>query len=212
MGDFRFFKKFVKVGALATGLLSTASHAAVTVTIQESGSDVVASFSGSLDTAALTCAGVATLAILDFDSTTDYAYVLGSAPGGAASDACVASFTTAESFGGLPGGSTPDSGSGGPIGVEVVGGANDLFVPSGYTSGSAISGSSTFTGETISSLGLTAGTFLFDYGDDTVTFVIVAPAIGGGGGSAQSVPATPLWTLLLTVGLIAGIVRFRRAA
>ncbi|MDH4041808.1 MAG: hypothetical protein OEV88_14230 [Gammaproteobacteria bacterium] len=197
-------RKHFGVLAAASVFCCAAANAVVTVTIEESGGDVVASFSGSLDTAALSCTALGTGAILDFTSPTDYAYLLGDAPGVLAVDGCPVTFGTAEPFGGA--GVTPDAGTG-AIGVEVSGG-NAIYVPSGYTSGAAISGSSTFTGQTIAGLSLTPGTFVFDYGADSITFVVVDPAAGGGA-LPTAVPATPLWTLLLTAGLFLGIVRRR---
>jgi len=117
----------LRVWAAASLFCCATANAAVTVTIEESGGDVVASFSGSLDTAALTCSGpIGAGAILDFTSPADYAYLLG-APGVLSVDACPVTFGTAQPFGGA--GDTPDAGVG-AIGVEVSGGSR-IYVPTG---------------------------------------------------------------------------------
>ena len=80
-----------------------------------------------------------------------------------------------------PGGTTAaSSGSGDPFGVDDM----TLDVPAGYISGSALSGSSTFDGTTIASLGFTPGTYVFSWDsgggvvveDDNIT-VQVGPAV-----------------------------------
>jgi hypothetical protein len=191
--------------AVASVLFCASSNAAVTVTIEESGGDVVASFSGGLDTSALTCVNIGAGAVLDFISPTNYAYLLGDAPGVLSVDACPVTFGTAQPFGGA--GDTPVAGVG-AIGVEVSGGSR-IYVPAGYSSGAPISGSSTFTGQTIAGLSLTPGIYVFDYGDDSITFEVVDAAAGGGTSSPTAVPATPLWTLFLIVGALLVMVRWR---
>jgi len=195
-----------RIWATAAIFCCATANAAVTVTIEESGGDVVASFSGSLDTATLSCATLGVGAILEFTSTTDFAYLLGDAPGVLVVDLCPVTFGTAQPFGGA--GDSPDAGTGG-IGVEVSSGSGGIYVPAGYSSGTAISGISTFTGQTLTGLSLTPGSYLFDYGADSITFVVVDPAAGGGTSTPTAVPATPLWTLFLMAGALLGFVRWR---
>ena len=59
---------------------------------------------------------------------------------------------------------TASSGSGQAFGVQDGGGDLAILVPTGYTSNTSLSGSSTFTGQTLASLGLTAGTYTYTWG------------------------------------------------
>jgi hypothetical protein len=64
-----------------------------------------------------------------------------------------------------------------------------LVVPSGYTTGTIISSTQTFTGQTFSSLGLTQGTYVYSWGSganaDSINVVI-----GGGGPTPTPTPTT----------------------
>jgi hypothetical protein len=75
-----------------------------------------------------------------------------------------------------------------------------LYVPQGYVSGAPLSGTATWEGETIDSLGLFPGTYVWSWGDsaaaDSFTLVIVAPD-----GPGTPVPE-PAAALLLGAGLL----------
>ncbi|MGA0175813.1 MAG: PEP-CTERM sorting domain-containing protein [Chthoniobacterales bacterium] len=68
------------------------------------------------------------------------------------------------------------SGSGDTFGVRVQF-LNDVYLPSGYTSGNALSGEAFWSGATLASLGVTPGTYNWNtsYGgvDDTITLNVV---------------------------------------
>jgi hypothetical protein len=68
-----------------------------------------------------------------------------------------------------------DSGTGDFFGVAFAVSTNQLFVPSGYTSGSFISGTTTFNSTTLATLGATPGTYTWSWGS---------------GGSASSIVMT----------------------
>ena len=65
---------------------------------------------------------------------------------------------------GTGGTSTGGSGTGDFFGIGYYGGNNNLFVPSGYTSGSFISGSTTFDFTDLATMGATKGTYTWSWG------------------------------------------------
>ena len=104
-------------------------------------------------------------------------------------------FTTTPSNFGTGGGGAQTSASGDIFGVITFGAPPYLLtVPVGYTTGTAISSTQTFTGQTFSSFGLTTGTYTYTWGSganaDSINVVI------GGAGvtptpTATSVTPTP---------------------
>jgi hypothetical protein len=79
-----------------------------------------------------------------------------------------------ESFG--SGYTAPTSYSGDTFGIQNGSLGKDIVLPLGYTSGSPLSGTATFANKTISSMGLTPGTYLYDWGSDSITLEIETPA------------------------------------
>lgn len=143
--------------ALLLGLcLCSRVNAAFVVTITQSGSDVVANGSGTINTVALTfgsnnttnsgmapSSGVIAVGPSSFVSITDYTS---------------AGVTGPTNFG-TGGAALASFGSG-----NMVGMSGGPVVPSGYTSGSALSDSATWSGKTLSGLGLTTGTYTWSWG------------------------------------------------
>jgi hypothetical protein len=176
--------------------------AGVIIDINQVGADVVATGSGSVDLAGLT---------FSF-SAADAAGVSGIA-GGVAMGPAV--FTPDDIYVGVTG---PTSfGPGGlahaTSGFGDVFGVNGTFavvgVPLGYVSGTPLSASDTYAGQTLGSLGLTAGTYTFTFGIGDHTDSIVVN-IG-----ASNVPEPSSLSVLGVGGVIAGILtitRKRRAA
>jgi hypothetical protein len=75
-----------------------------------------------------------------------------------------ATLTGPNSFGGGGGGSA-NSGTGSMFGVGPVGfGDRTILVPNGYVSGNIITGTATYLNKTLSSLGLTPGTYTWSWG------------------------------------------------
>jgi hypothetical protein len=66
----------------------------------------------------------------------------------------------------------PTSFTGDAFGIQNGSLGKDIIVPIGYTSGSPLSGTVTFANKTISSMGLTPGTYLYDWGNDSITLQI----------------------------------------
>jgi hypothetical protein len=145
----------------------TPTHSApsgFSVTIVESGGNVVMSASGSLNINGLTLVnpsagpfGGGGIGI----ASAEFLMVRTSGLNGAQ----YSGFTTTPSNFGTGGGASSTSSSGNTFGVlETVPGTKSLIVPIGYTTGTAISSTQTFSGATFSSLGLTPGTYTYTWG------------------------------------------------
>jgi hypothetical protein len=155
------------------GAWPVVSEAGVIVTIQQSGSSVVASETGSLNISGFTRTVLDSPWVTLLNPSSGFA-ILG--PYGGFGDGYVGSLTGPSSFG--PGGEKSSFvGSGPKVGIEAAGA---LIVPPGYVSGTAITGSTiTFSSATLSSLGITLGTYLWTWGSGATadSFEIVAGAV-----------------------------------
>ena len=127
-------------------LLPNSAHADITALPVQSGANVVITYSGSVDLNGLTYVGGESISgfinptavkFFSSDGTSGDLYSFGLVPG--------------TPFG-TGGDSTPNSISGQNFGVHFV--SKLVYVPSGYVSGDPLSGSMTFTGATLASLGL----------------------------------------------------------
>jgi hypothetical protein len=71
----------------------------------------------------------------------------------------------------------PTSDSGETFGVQATSSSIDLYLPVGYVSGTALSGTTTYTSTTLTDLGVTPGTYTWTWGSgstaDSVTMTIV---------------------------------------
>ncbi len=182
--------KRVVLSVLLAGysLFSLNTQAAVTITFVESGSDVVATSSGSLITTGLpnpsqlnTTLGY--VAGTGFVGSWSCVLLVGTDP----SEADTFTFTNWNnnnvdvcSTGGR---FNATSGTGNFVGVISRNGSTDgIYIPNNYVSGSAIAGTSTWAGQSFASLGLVPGTYVYTFGtspnDDSITVVIggAAPA------------------------------------
>jgi hypothetical protein len=154
---------------------SASTPSGFSVTIVESGGNVVMSASGSLNINDLTLvnpsAGPFGNGGLGINNAT---FLLGT---NGLSGAQYSGFTTTPSNFGAGAGAVQTSASGDIFGVITPGAPPYLLtVPVGYTTGTAISGSQTFTGQTFSSMGLTPGTYTYTWGSganaDSINVVI----------------------------------------
>jgi hypothetical protein len=176
------------------------TKAAYVLTLQETAGNVVASGSGSFNLAALTVNSTGNVGFgADVHATFAQLYV-GSLNGG-----------TEDIYQGLSGPANfgsgglffPNSGGGNLAGVQGTGGL--LLVPGGYTSGTILSGSDTWTTATLSSLGVTPGTYTYTWGSGPTADSFTINAITG------AVPEPSTWaTLVAGVGMLIGF-RRRRA-
>jgi hypothetical protein len=136
------------------------------VSISQQGPNVVWNGSGSFNLAALT-----------FDSTLSIGAGYGAsqaiwAIGPSASvDTYSGTITYPPNFG--TGGYGVTSTSGSTFGILPGGSGRVLYVPAGYTSNTTISGSATYTSQTISSMGLTPGTYTWSWGTGGNTSTLV---------------------------------------
>ena len=147
------------------------------VTIYESGSDVVMSVSGTIDLSGLTLvasgAGPFGGGGMGVNNAT---FILG-ATGVTYNQ--YSGFTSNPSNFGTGGGGGSSSSTGDIFGVITENNIPPymLLVPSGYTSGTQITGSQTFTGQTFSSLGLTVGTYTYIWSGGS--FDVVVSGVAG---------------------------------
>lgn len=141
------------------------AHASGTINISQSGSDVVASGTGSFDTAELTYISIpggyapgveADVGFVLLSDTPGYTY-----KGTSVAIAGPANFGSGSW---LP----YSSGSGDAFGIWGTNQDNSnnpsLLLPSGYISGTSLSGNSTWLGQSIISLGLNPGTYTWTWG------------------------------------------------
>ena len=168
----RRFAMFV----LVLGLTSRVTQAGVVITIQQVGSNVDVTGSGSLNLTALTLEAGGSFHqppdLIPFDAEV----VVGTTAGGDVNGYSGISGPT--SFGsGVSASGSLISGSGAIFGVE--GSVPDLLVPVGYTSGAALGTSTNVYSGSFSSLGLTPGTYKWTWGSgataDSLT-VQIGPA------------------------------------
>jgi hypothetical protein len=177
------------------GLLATDANAALTITIEESGGDVVATASGSLDVRNLPrLADSLNTAALTYLAPNQWFYAVGVGY----HNRYVVTWNTAQPLQSSPSVFHASLSSGYPVAVSNTAGTpgSFLLVPQGYISGNPISSSSTWAGASLASLNLTPGAYLFDYGIDTVTFNVMAPPLPSID-AARPVPALSAIGLLL---------------
>jgi hypothetical protein len=196
--------KIKSIGALIVGalvlapLLPSSAQAAVVIDIVQQGSDVVATGSGSIDTADLIvkASGLNGPLAEVFSSEGEISF-----SSAAQKVMFYSGIAGPASFGG--GGFTPASSSSGNfalLGDSIFGPA--VFVPVGYTSGSSLSGTDTFVGTTLTGLGLTDGTYVYSWGTgldaDSITVNIGA------------VPEPSTWAMMILGFCGVGFMAYRR--
>jgi len=141
----------------ALSLFSVQLAQAYSVTLEQVGSDVVATGSGPLDLTGLTL--VVTYASLPAQIFPVLGQIVTGS--GGATDGYQGSISGPTSFGGVFF-TFASSGSGDSVGIFRD--TSTLLVPSGYVSGTALSDSATYNNATFASLGVTPGTYVWTWG------------------------------------------------
>lgn len=138
------------------------------VTITQVGNDVVWSGSGSFNLTELTLEGPDTM--VGGYSASNAVWAIGPST---SVDKYSGTITYPTNFG--SGGSGVTSNTGSTFGILPGGSGRLLYVPSGYTSNTNISGTSTYANTTISAMGLSGGTYTWSWGSapNTSTLVMV---------------------------------------
>jgi hypothetical protein len=191
----RRYCSVIKFAILTLWLQSSATLAAINIQIAETGGDVVVSASGSFDTSQCSSSALGTASPLLFSGSGSTDVLIGV---GGNNLLCVVNFSANPA--GLFGGDTSQLAStslGDFVGFGVL--PDEVFLPDAYVSGSPLSGSSTYTGQTLASLNLNVGAYTFVAGTESVTVIVNAAA------APVSVSALPNWALALLGLMIAGL-------
>jgi hypothetical protein len=151
------------LGAATASLLvfSSSAQAGYIVTLQQAGSNVVATGSGAID-----LTGVTFLSQFVGPAGVNPAggFIITGPASSVTGDAYLGLLVGPTSFGSGSLFATADSGSGDMVGLSFSMLGSTLIVPLGYTSGSALSDSSTYDNATFASLGVTPGTYVWTWG------------------------------------------------
>lgn len=178
---------------LAMVALTTQAHASFTLDFEQVGANVVATGAGTIDTTGYMLNGsLSTVGI----TPSEPEFLVGNAAAGYQTLNTFGSFT-AQPFG--PGGSSnPTSSIGSAVGFGFYTGffftnlsLDFIATPESYVSGTALNNTTTWNNATFASLGLTVGTYTYNYGPAADQFVIVEV------GTGTAVPEPASWALVL---------------
>jgi len=175
---------------------------AVVLSLQEVGDDVVATASGTADVTGLTLAlsGVPVSALV----APDVGFLLVGNPVG---DVYIGMSSGPSSFG-SGAGIDADSSTGGLVGPD--GSTLALTLPGGYASGDPLSGSSTWENHTLSSLGVTPGTYEWTWGTDSITLNVIDPNPPPPTGTVPTLSEWGMIALVLLLGAAAATAQNRQ--
>jgi hypothetical protein len=153
---------FLKLAAMLLAFPSLSRAEALIYIYQDGLGNVVASGSGTLDTTDLTYSASDTT--LGPSGVNASAGILLMGPNPTNPSDLYKGISGPTSFGS---GSAVSSsfGSGDLLGEDTLVGVGYLFVPEGYSSGSSLSTTMTFSGQTLAGLGLTTGIYTFTWGN-----------------------------------------------
>ena len=177
----RLLKFLVASAAVVVTAVTIAprAEASLIMTLEQVGSNVVATGSGSIDTTALSL--LASNAGSSWGIAPYRSYLIVGAPATVNEYGYISGPT---SFGSGTG-ANPDTESGDIFGLFAYNGQIYIEAPNAYLSGAALKGSSTWNATTLSALGVTTGTYTWNWGTgthaDSLTLYagVAAPAPAG---------------------------------
>jgi len=198
------------VTALAASMLLGATAAASAsgfhVSLQQVGSDVVATGSGAIDLTGLGPSGSESIFVSGFLQANIGDLTVGGGPGTV--DLYLGKIFGPASFGSGSTGHFASSGSLNPVGISMAQGPGNIFdeivVPHGYVSDTVLSDSSTFSNATFAGLGVTPGVYVWTWGtgaDQSFTLEV---------GSQVATPLPAALPLFATGFAFAGLLGWRR--
>ena len=169
--------------AVTASLFSVRPAQAYTVTLEQVGSNVVATGSGAFNLTGLTLQGSFQGSGHGIEASSSLIFM---GDGLQTATDRYTGFTGPTSFG--PGGFfSATTGSGDFVALRSI--FNFLFVPTGYDSGDALSDSLTFNNATFASLGVTPGTYVWSWGtglpNQNFTLVIGGVGVPDGGSTVS---------------------------
>jgi hypothetical protein len=168
--------------------LQNVANATYTINVGQSGTNVVAVGSGTINTTALTLSatppptprvnGNAALIYIGTGNVQQGTPVTAPAPA---------------NFGGGGGGvSATDSSTGDLVGAQAAGGAH-IIVPAGYVSGAALSSSAQWNNTTLSVLGLVQGTYTYTWGSGATADSLIVHVLGPASLSVSATHSSPIF-------------------
>jgi hypothetical protein len=171
----------------ATSLFCVRPAQAYTVTLEQMGADVVANGSGAINLTGLAFFGSGSFFITTLVPSLGRIST-GPPPSGLGSVDLDRVFSGPANFGsGGQHNATESLSSGNFVGIQAS--VNELFVPHGYISNSALSSSATWTGATFASLGVTPGTYVWSRGtglrNQNFTLIIGGAGVPDGGSTVS---------------------------
>ena len=155
-----FVRSLLAAGTASLLVFSSPAQAGYIVTLNEVGSDVVATGSGAIDLTGLTFFNTSMGGLASISPS--LAQII-TRPTSGTVDSYFGMISGPTSFG-SGGFIFASSGSGDAVGRAFGGGNDFLFLPQAYVSGNALSDSSTYNNATFSSLGVTPGTYVWSWG------------------------------------------------
>jgi hypothetical protein len=174
--------------------LSSSAKAELVIDITQQGSNVVATGTGTVDTSDLThvATGAGTAAVFGSSGT----LVINSG------NFVAYTVSGPTSFGSV-GGADASSSSGSVFGL--FGSFQQMILPTGYISGSFISGTDQFNNTTIAGLDLTPGTYTYTFGTGQDADSVVVNI-----GNVSAVPEPSTWAMLILGFMGIGFMAYRR--